>query len=305
MISSSDYIKQSLALHLFFGRIMKEHSFFLEVGFVPKDQNLIEQADMYRRAFDRMMNDVVSMSNGVVNQDVLSSGEVVTQYTLQAEQATIYYTGIQLETSITQAEESLSSGGAVHNPALEQRVHILNENAMALLTGLIQFKTNILNEVLGCRLFTVNYPLLIDHILREAKLYLASIQKLQSRTELNLAQEAYEQEAFWNRIMAEHAKFIRGLLDPTENDLIIKANDFGNEFDTLTSEALKAMNQTLPLRKVTADSLAAAQQIKEFKTAGTQGLINCKIRSIIIPLLGDHVLREANHFIRLLNMFSR
>lgn len=305
MISSSDYIKQSLALHLFFGRIMKEHSFFLEVGFVPKDQNLIEQADMYRRAFDRMMNDVVSMSNGVVNQDVLSSGEVVTQYTLQAEQATIYYTGIQLETSITQAEESLSSGGAVHNPALEQRVHILNENAMALLTGLIQFKTNILNEVLGCRLFTVNYPLLIDHILREAKLYLASIQKLQSRTELNLEQQAYEQEAFWNRIMAEHAKFIRGLLDPTENDLIIKANDFGNEFDTLTSEALKAMNQTLPLRKVTADSLAAAQQIKEFKTAGTQGLINCKIRSIIIPLLGDHVLREANHFIRLLNMFSR
>lgn len=304
MISSSDYIKQSLALHLFFGRIMKEHSFFLEVGFVPKDQNLIEQADMYRRAFDRMMNDVVSMSNGVVNQDVLSSGEVVTQYTLQAEQATIYYTGIQLETSITQAEESLSSGGAVHNPALEQRVHILNENAMALLTGLIQFKTNILNEVLGCRLFTVNYPLLIDHILREAKLYLASIQKLQSRTELNLAQEAYEQEAFWNRIMAEHAKFIRGLLDPTENDLIIKANDFGNEFDTLTIEALQAMNQTLPLRKVTADSLAAAQQIKEFKTAGTQGLINCKIRSIIIPLLGDHVLREANHFIRLLNMFS-
>lgn len=305
MISSSDYIKQSLALHLFFGRIMKEHSFFLEVGFVPKDQNLIEQADMYRRAFDRMMNDVVSMSNGVVNQDVLSSGEVVTQYTLQAEQATIYYTGIQLETSITQAEESLSSGGPVHNPALEQRVHILNENAMALLTGLIQFKTNILNEVLGCRLFTVNYPLLIDHILREAKLYLASIQKLQSRTELNLEQQAYEQEAFWNRIMAEHAKFIRGLLDPTENDLIIKANDFGNEFDTLTIEALQAMNQTLPLRKVTADSLAAAQQIKEFKTAGTQGLINCKIRSIIIPLLGDHVLREANHFIRLLNMFSR
>lgn len=305
MISSSDYIKQSLALHLFFGRIMKEHSFFLEVGFVPKDQNLTEQADMYRRAFDRMMNDVVSMSNGVVDQDVLSSGEVVTQYTLQAEQATIYYTGIQLETSITQAEESLSSGGAVHNPALEQRVHILNENAMALVSGLIQFKTNILNEVLGCRLFTVNYPLLIDHILREAKLYLASIQKLQSRSEVNLVQQAYEQEAFWNRIMAEHAKFIRGLLDPTENDLIIKANDFGNEFDTLTSEALRAMNQTMPLRKITADSLAAAQQIKEFKTAGTEGLINCKIRSIIIPLLGDHVLRESNHFIRLLNMFSR
>ena len=28
--------------------------------------------------------------------------------------------------------------------------------------------------------------------------------------------------------------------------------------------------------------------------------LNCKIDSIILPLLADHVLREANHYIRLL-----
>ena len=32
-------------------------------------------------------------------------------------------------------------------------------------------------------------------------------------------------------------QFIRGLLDPTENDLINTANNFGNEFDQLTEEA--------------------------------------------------------------------
>ncbi len=32
MISSINFIKQSLGLHLFFARIMKEHSFFLEAG---------------------------------------------------------------------------------------------------------------------------------------------------------------------------------------------------------------------------------------------------------------------------------
>jgi hypothetical protein len=151
----------------------------------------------------------------------------------------------------------------------------------------------------------VNYPLLIDHILREAKLYLATIQRLQSRTDINLEQEAFEQEAFWNRIMAEHSKFIRGLLDPTENDLIMVANELGNQFDALTAEAIQAMNRTIPLSKVTADSLAATLQVRDFNAAGTQGLINCKIKSIIIPLLGDHVLRESNHFIRLLRMFSR
>ncbi|MGN0508140.1 MAG: DUF2935 domain-containing protein, partial [Ruminococcus sp.] len=39
---------------------------------------------------------------------------------------------------------------------------------------------------------------------------------------------------------------------------------------------------------------------KEFKKAGVQGITGCKIRSLILPLLADHVLREANHYIRLL-----
>lgn len=304
MISSSDFIKQSLALHLFFGRIMKEHAFFLEAGFMPKDSQFTQRADDFRVALDSMMNDVVALSNGVVNQDVLDSGEVITPYTLQAERATIYYTGVQLATSITQAEANLYGGGVVNNPALERSVHTLNESAIELVTGLINFKTRVLTDVLSCKLFTVNYPLLIDHILREAKLYLATIQKLQSRSDVNLEQEAYEQEIFWNRIMAEHSKFIRGLLDPTENDLIIKANNFGNEFDALTAEATRAMNRTIPLSQVTAASIDATRRVRDFNTAGTQGLLNCEIRSIIIPLLGDHVLRESNHFLRLLRMFS-
>lgn len=42
---------------------------------------------------------------------------------------------------------------------------------------------------------------------------------------MSLEKEAYEQEAFWNNIMGEHAEFIRGLLDPTEKDLMVKANN--------------------------------------------------------------------------------
>jgi hypothetical protein len=147
--------------------------------------------------------------------------------------------------------------------------------------------------------------LLIDHILREAKLYLHMLQRLQRRESFNLEEEEYQQEVFWNNIMAEHSKFIRGLLDPTENELINTANDFANEFDQLTLEAQEAMDRAMPLRDVTVDSLNATEQIKNFNTQGTQGLIGCKIKSIIIPLLGDHVLRESNHYLRLLNMFRR
>ena len=104
--------------------------------------------------------------------------------------------------------------------------------------------------------------------------------------------------------MAEHAKFIRGLLDPTENNLINQANNFGNEFDQLTAEAKAAIDTTVPLAKVTDESLKTTEEFRNFKAQGTQGILSCKIRSIIIPLLGDHVLREANHYIRLLKMFE-
>jgi len=154
-------------------------------------------------------------------------------------------------------------------------------------------------------MFTVNYPLLIEHIIREATLYLNILKCLQSGADFAIEDEALEQEAFWNNIMAEHAKFIRGLLDPTEEDLFAAANNFGNEFDLLTAEALAAMDNNVPFSKVTADSLEATKAIRDFKAQGTQGILECKVRSIIIPLLGDHTLREANHFLRLLKSFRK
>ena len=56
-----------------------------------------------------------------------------------------------------------------------------------------------------------------------------------------------------------------------------------------------AQDQTL-----TQQTLEETVKFRDFKAAGTQGIQQCRIRSIILPLLADHVLREANHYIRLL-----
>ena len=305
MISGTEFVRQSLGLHLFFDRIMKEHSLFLAVGFTQKDTNLINQANAYRMQFDNLLAEAVSLSNGVVNPGIIQSGEVITPYTLNAEMITSYFTGVNIPTAITQAEAGLAgNASSFANPMLEQRVFMLNQQAVNLVSSLIQFKANILSMVLSCKLFTNNYPLLIDHIMREAKLYLTLLQRLQNKEEMNLEKFAYEQEAFWNRIMAEHAKFIRGLLDPTENDLINTANKFGNDFDKLAKESMEAMDKTLPIAKITENSLKATTEIRDFKRQGTQGIIECKVKSVILPLLADHTLREANHYLHLLNIFK-
>jgi hypothetical protein len=284
---------------------MKEHSFFLQVGFTAKDNKLIEQANNLRTYFDAFLREVVALSNGVVDPGVLQSGEVVTPYTQKAEMISSNYTGVNIPLQLTQSETRLQGNPLPVDSQYERRVNILNENAIRLINSIIRFKTNILTNVLSCRLFTVNYPLLIDHILREARLYLSMVQRLQRRERINVEQEELEQEHFWNRIMAEHSKFIRGLLDPTEEELIMAADNFADEFDQLTQEAKQAIDRTIPISNVTEDSLNATREIRNFNTQGTQGLIECRIKSIIIPLLGDHVLRESNHYLRLLNMFKQ
>ena len=47
----------------------------------------------------------------------------------------------------------------------------LNQRALKLLDGLISFKEGILKHALRCEMFTANYPLPIEHSIREAKLY--------------------------------------------------------------------------------------------------------------------------------------
>ena len=98
--------------------------------------------------------------------------------------------------------------------------------------------------------------------------------------------------------MMEHSLFIRGLLDPSENELISTSNKFANEFCELIQKTDDATEITM--LSVTSDILMETIKLRDFKKAGTKGMVDCKIRSIILPLLGDHVLREANHYIRLL-----
>ncbi|WP_331476315.1 DUF2935 domain-containing protein [Terrisporobacter petrolearius] len=175
-------------------------------------------------------------------------------------------------------------------------------NAKRLLNGLINFKKRILNGVLSCNLFTVNYPLLIEHITREAQLYLSLVNDLENRVDID-SKDVRETELFWDQIMMEHSQFIRGLLDPTEEDLIDAADEFADVFNDLMKEAQAMTDMTI--NSVTDQTLNQTVQLKDFKQAGTEGISKCIIRSIILPLLGDHVLREANHYIRLLETYKK
>lgn len=293
-----EYVILSLETHLFFGRIMKEHSLFLLAGFPAKETELIRRADQFRKEFEEGLRRTVELADGIVGKSVLNSGEVVTEFTRKAECQTRNLTGIPIDVKITEAEERLCAGkcNMVDRETVHQ-VRMLNRQMLRSLDGLICFKEEILREVKECRLYTTNYPLLIEHILREAKWYRQMILELEQQGRIT-APDLRNQEIFWNQIMMEHAQFIRGLLDPTECELMETADGFAEDYCRLLEEAGKQDRRAM--NALTARTLQTTKQYQKFKTAGTDGITCCEIRSVILPLLADHVLREANHYLRIL-----
>ena len=306
MLSQIDFIRKSIETNLFFTRIMKEHAILMKAALPPKYTCLAAQTECFRVQYGILLAEALRLSRGLLGAEAAMSGEYVTPFTLAAEQKTQDLTGVRINTYLTQAEiAQLNNPQAQAIFATEEEVSALINRAAQLTAAFIRFKCTAIANVSVCQLFTYNYPLQVEHLAREANHYVNMLRMLKDRDDIDSLQEMAYQEAFWNDIMGEHAEFIRGFLDPTEKALFNTADEFAEEFRVLTARAKEADAQAPALLQVTRESIEATENIRDFKAEGTQGLIQCKIKSIMAPLLGDHVLRETNHYLRSLKEFQK
>lgn len=300
MTERENYTQTSLELHLFFLRIMKEHALFLATGFTPVNNDFTRASLRFKQQFETLLSKAIPLGNGIVCPELLNSCELVTGCTLSAEQQTEKLTGIPINQSLTHQEEAMiSSRSPQISLELSQHVKHLNQQAFLLLDGFIRFQETIHEHVTSCRMFTANYPTLIQHILREAEYYREHLAALDNE---NCSQNSHPDvdEHFWNHIMMEHALFMRGLLDPIENKLIVQANTFAETYAELLDIAMEKECGCDENQENVLNTLKTTERFQDFKQAATVGLTECEIRSVILPLLADHVLREANHYLRLL-----
>lgn len=145
MLSRLEYIRFSIETNLFFQRIMKEHLFFIETNLHPIETTYIAEAGGLKQHFEHLLAQTVYYADGVVSKDALLSHELVTPFTLRAEEANTRLTGARLDIGITRAEYNLESGTNFDaNEWLENVVDDLNSRSHALLNQVILFKKRIL-----------------------------------------------------------------------------------------------------------------------------------------------------------------
>jgi hypothetical protein len=154
------------------------------------------------------------------------------------------------------------------------------------------FKRKVLGLILSCQLPGANnFPLLVDHTSREAFYF-------------------RNENVFFLRIMADHAKFIGHLLDPSERQLVEQSRNFSHDFDQLLFQArdlasMSPQSQTVPLLDQFLDqNRISVKSLRDFKKTAKELIESCRIKSIIHPLLADHVYREAERFLVIIDMLE-
>lgn len=257
---SDPFVVRSLDEIRFWSRIMKEHSFFLRLGFRCEDTQLINEANHYQAVFDDIEKRAHAYSND-------TDPQTIREFNTE-----------------------------VHSAA----AHIW------------AFKRKVLGLILQCKLpGQNNFPLLVDHISREANYFRNRLEELNNGRLEPVHDAIIDENVFFLKIMADHAKFIGHLLDPSERKLVEQAREFSQEFDTLLYQAIdlssmRPQSQTVPLLSQFVDeNRVSVKSLRDFKKTARDLIAECRIKSIIHPLLADHVFREAERFLFILDMFEK
>lgn len=295
------FINKSIDLHLFFMRITEEHLLFIESSLPPKNAALKQEAETLRQELLKIFSFIMSISSGHVSENVINSGELITKYTYEAEKLSEYYTGLEIDINYTLNENNmLTSEHLTYKQISNEEMISLNNYVADIVRKATYFQSKIFEAVLKCEIFTSIFPDRLDHIIDENKHYIVEIEKLQNMNLIPTLNSLNEEMIFWNENLSDHSIFTALRLDPTEKELAKISMDFADKFDRLADEAKKAKNNAADIINLVNRSLEETIKYKEANIKDVEGLLYCKIKSIILPLSAEHDLRELNHYLRIL-----
>ncbi|MCP1145050.1 DUF2935 domain-containing protein [Lysinibacillus endophyticus] len=191
-----------------------------------------------------------------------------------------------------------------------QQVKAFNTEVYQHAVNIWAFKRKVLGLTLRCEIISNNYPLLVDHISREAAYFANRLKELNQGILAPRPDAIIKENVFFLRIMADHAKFIGHLLDPSERKLVDQAREFSHDFDQLLFQAMdldsmRPQSETKPILSQFLDqNRVSVKSLRDFKKTARELIEACRIKSNIHPLLADHTFREAERFLEIIDLYE-
>ena len=182
---------------------------------------------------------------------------------------------MQMQDSIGAQLAKVKAGGATAGD-----LAAFNRPTIELVRRFLDVKRQMEKAQESGQLRSLAWPTFFEHVALEGERFANRLEKF-SRGQVEY--DRSEVIDFWTRIMADHADFVAHLLDPEEKALIQKAMQSAGVWRGMKGGSKDKVDDQL-------DSFIA------FKKTAQAGVEAGQIKSIIHPLLADHVLREALKF---------
>lgn len=301
MKEDSLFVQQSLIDNLFYLRTIRMFALSIQLSFFGNNQDLIDTAGDFGKRCEELGKIALELSDGKLDSQLLNQQIFVTPYTLDTELLTEKLFGIDINTNLTEIELNLKSGNMNDiDDNFINRVKELNNNTYTLVNNFYDFCNYILERIGNNELFSYSYPLYYQYMILETDLLIKELERLINKTGtdpvLVVRYQYYYLEAIrWI------TKFIAGLSDPGQIDIVNQARLFDQELNELLNKYNNVVITPEIEINLNNEALDVSTRFQSFLSSVIIRVLNGEAYFIVEPTFLDNLLTDVNYFIYLLN----
>lgn len=296
MLTNQQFIQTSLINNLFYLRTLRYFCINIQLSFYQNNERFIKDAESLGQKCEELGREIIQYADYELLKFAIQSSILSTKYTLECERLTEKLFDVKIATDITEQELQISPGVTVQvNEQTVNAIQAINQKAYVLTQNFITFCEEVRTKMLANELFSYSYPAMYDYMIEEAERYELELERIMKRdTTSPIFVLNFEYQ--FNNVMREGAMFIRGLVDPNQEEIIKEADQFVTEFQTLMkkyqTEGLSPEKQ----KELTMQSLDTLNRFIAFIERCIEGQLNSSIYFIVEPIFLDNLYSEANYF---------
>lgn len=293
------FFADSITNGLVYLKTIRAFTINIQLSFLKQNIEYIKTAEKFYQEFLNLSNELLKYSSGVINQDIIDNELLITKYTLPTYYLTEKLFIIDFPLEIIEQNLDLQSGEYIPTPEEVEEVFILNNKIITVNKNFVDFLTQIFNLEIEGKIFSYSYPYLIKKMIEEVNIFIVILERINKNVSADPT-SVLDYEYKTVNLIKSFAIFLRSFIDPSREDIILKAQSFIIEFNHLITEyrtvGLTPENQ----KELTAKSKKIIDRFSAFLEYIINQLLESEVYLIVEPLFLDnmyHSLKVAQYFL--------
>ncbi len=300
VITNKDIYEQSLVNHIYFAGTIRSFCITIGLTFFKNNQKYIDQAIALGFRATDIVNESITLMNKELAEAILSNDVYITPYTKNLDLLTEKLFDISLVIGVDKDIELLKNRNNVNYDEVINKINKLNNESLSLINDFKEYVIDIKNKLTKGELFSYLYIDFFNYMYDEISVYGRDIKRIDSKndyTDFYLREFTY----YFNELLKESAKYIRGFLDTKEQESFDKASYFVNAFTSLAEKYLK--NKDNPNLNIETERLV--REYKKYVVDLIERLLKSDIYFINPPVTLDNFLTNINVYLFILNYVKK